>query len=84
MARRVVKILGQGCGSCAWTERLVRSVIAGLAVDAEVEKVTETSAMIAYGVRSSPAVVLDGRVVHAGGIPTRAAVESWFAASASS
>ncbi len=80
MATHVVKILGKGCGSCAWTERLVREVLEAEHADATVEKVTKTAEMVAYGVMSTPAVVVDERVVHAGGIPTRAEVEGWVRA----
>ena len=31
-----------------------------------------------YGVMSTPGVVIDGKVVHAGGVPARGKVESWF------
>jgi predicted thioredoxin/glutaredoxin len=33
-----------------------------------------------YGVMSTPGVVIDGKVVHSGGVPSRAQVESWFKA----
>jgi small redox-active disulfide protein 2 len=78
MAKHTIKILGKGCGSCVWTERLVRELVARAGVDADVEKVTKTSEMVPYGVMSTPAIVIDERVVHAGGIPTKAEVEGWI------
>lgn len=81
MDSHTIKILGKNCGSCEWTERLVRETVAqkGLGPDrVTVEKVTSTSAMIAYGVMSTPAVVVDERVVHVGGIPRKADVERWL------
>ena len=77
MSKHTIKILGKGCGSCIWTERLVREVVAEAGVDVDVEKVTKTSEMVAYGVMSSPAIVVDERVVHVGGIPTKAEVRQW-------
>ena len=77
MTTHTIKILGKNCGSCQWTERLVREVVAELAADVQIEKVTSTSAMIAYGVMATPAVVVDEAVVHVGGIPTKAEVQRW-------
>jgi small redox-active disulfide protein 2 len=77
MPKHTIKILGKGCGSCAWTERLVREVVAEAGADVAVEKITRTSEMVPYGVMSTPAIVIDERVVHAGGIPTKAEVERW-------
>jgi hypothetical protein len=44
------------------------------------EEVTEISEMVSYGIISSPAVVIDERDVHAGGIPTKAEVQRWVLA----
>lgn len=80
MSAHTIKVLGKGCGSCIWTEQLVREVVAAAGVEVAIEKVTKTREMIPYGVMTTPAVVIDERVVHAGGIPTRAAVEAWVQA----
>lgn len=77
MSKHTIKLLGKGCGSCSWTERLVRDVVAELGVAVDVEKVTKTSEMVAYGVMATPAVVIDEQVVHAGGIPTKEEVQRW-------
>jgi small redox-active disulfide protein 2 len=77
MAKHTIKILGKGCGSCLWTERLVREVVASVAADIAIEKVTRIREMVPYGIMSTPAIVIDERVVHAGGIPTKAEVERW-------
>ncbi len=76
-SRHVIKILGKGCGTCIWTERLVREVVASAGVEVDIEKVTKTSEMTPYGVRSTPAIVIDERVVHSGGIPTKEEVQRW-------
>lgn len=75
--RHVIKILGKGCGSCIWTERLVREAVAASGVDVDIEKVTRTRDMTPYGVRSTPTIIIDERVVHAGGIPTKEEVQRW-------
>lgn len=77
MSKHTIKILGKGCGSCVWTEQLVREVVEEAGLDVSIEKVSKVSEMIPYGVLSTPAVVIDERVVHAGGIPTKHEVLRW-------
>lgn len=43
-------------------------------------KVEELREIMGYGVMSTPGVVIDGQVVHAGGVPSRAKVEQWLTA----
>jgi hypothetical protein len=47
--------------------------------DISVEKVEDIGAIMSYGVMSTPGVVIDGTVVHAGGVPDRKVIESWLA-----
>ena len=44
------------------------------------EKVEDLPSIMGFGVMSTPGVVIDGKVVHAGGVPARAKVEGWFSA----
>lgn len=74
-----VKILGTGCANCKTTQKLVEDVVAARGLQATVEKVEDIPAIMGYGVMSTPGVVIDGRVVHAGGVPSRAQVEQWLA-----
>ena len=75
-----IKILGTGCANCKTTQKLVEDVIAAKGVQAQVDKVEDIPSIMKYGVMSTPGVVIDGKVVHAGGVPSRARVESWFGA----
>jgi small redox-active disulfide protein 2 len=79
MAAHTIKVLGKGCGSCEWTERLVREVVAESGADIEVIKLSKISEMIAYGAMATPAIVLDEKLVHDGGIPTKQAIVGWLA-----
>ncbi len=74
-----VKVLGTGCNSCKVTVKLFQDVAQALGADVTVEKVEEIRDIMAYGVMSTPGVVIDGKVVHAGGIPARSKVEGWLA-----
>jgi len=46
----------------------------------QLEKVENIADIMAHGIMSTPGVVIDGKVVHAGGVPDRKKVESWLAA----
>ena len=65
-----IEVLGTGCPKCQSTEQNVRKALAVLQVQAEVVKVTEANDMIARGVMWTPALVIDGKVVLQGKIPT--------------
>lgn len=73
-----VKVLGTGCANCKNTAALVEAVAREKGVPIELEKVEDLPAIMAYGVMSTPGVVIDGVVVHAGGVPARSKVEGWF------
>lgn len=73
-----IKVLGSGCTNCKNTVALIDQVAKAKGVDITLEKVEDMRAIMAYGVMSTPGVVIDGKVVHAGGVPTRAKVESWL------
>ena len=65
-----IEVLGTGCPKCQSTEQNVRKALAELQMQAEVVKVTEINDMIARGVMWTPALVIDGKVVLQGKIPT--------------
>ena len=73
-----VKILGTGCANCKNTLALVEAVAREKNVQLALEKVEDLPSIMGYGVMSTPGVVIDGVVVHAGGVPARSKVESWF------
>jgi small redox-active disulfide protein 2 len=78
-----VKVLGTGCPNCRNTIHLVETVARETGADIELEKVEEIRDIMGYGVMATPGVVIDGQVVHAGGVPSRAKVEGWFRAATS-
>ena len=73
-----VKILGTGCANCKNTLALVEQVAKEKGVAIKLEKVEDLPAIMGYGVMSTPGVVIDGVVVHSGGVPAKAKVEGWF------
>ncbi len=73
-----IKVLGTGCANCQTTLKMVEEAAKALGVAIALEKVEELPEIMRYGVMSTPGVVVDGKVVHAGGLPTRQAIESWL------
>ena len=73
-----VKILGTGCTNCKNTLALVEAVAREKNVQITLEKVEDLPSIMSYGVMSTPGVVIDDVVVHAGGVPSRGKVEGWF------
>ena len=73
-----VKVLGTGCANCQNTLKLVAEVARAKGVEIELKKVEDLQQIMSYGVMSTPGVVIDGKVVHAGGVPARSKVEGWF------
>lgn len=75
-----IKVLGSGCANCRNTIALIEAVARERGVAVTLEKVQEMRDIVAWGVMSTPGVVVDGKVVHAGGVPSRAKVEGWLGA----
>ena len=76
-----IKVLGTGCANCKTTLKLIADTAKAQGVEVALEKVEEMQDIMAFGVMSTPAVVVDGKVVHAGGIPSMEAIRSWLAGS---
>jgi small redox-active disulfide protein 2 len=72
------KVLGSGCSKCVATAKLIEDIAKTKGIEVKVVKVTDLSQILGYGVMSTPGVVIDGKVVHAGGVPARSKVESWL------
>ena len=73
-----IKVLGTGCANCRNTARLIEEVAAEKGVAITLTKVEDLPSIMQYGVLSTPGVVVDGKVVHAGGVPDRARIAGWL------
>jgi small redox-active disulfide protein 2 len=73
-----VKVLGTGCANCKATIKLVEEIAREKGVEIQLSKVEEIQDIMNYGIMSTPGVVIDGQVVHAGGVPSRDKVSGWF------
>ncbi|MBK7470039.1 MAG: thioredoxin family protein [Betaproteobacteria bacterium] len=75
-----IKVLGTGCANCRTTIALIEQIAQAQGVAVKLQKVEELRDIMGYGVMSTPGVVIDGKVVHAGGVPGRDKIERWLAA----
>ncbi len=73
-----IKVLGTGCANCKNTLKLIEEVAKEKGVAVQLEKVEDIQSIMSYGVLSTPGVVIDGKVVHAGGVPSRDKVAGWL------
>jgi len=71
-----IKVLGTGCAKCKQLEKTVRTAVDEMGLDATVEKVTELTDIMEYGLMSTPGLVVDGEVRLAGRLPKLAEVKS--------
>lgn len=65
-----IEVLGPGCPKCMNVEQNVKKALAELAIQADVEKVTDIQRIIQKGVLSTPALVINGTVVLQGKNPS--------------
>jgi small redox-active disulfide protein 2 len=75
-----IKILGTGCTNCKNLETNTRAALDELDLTVEIEKVTDPGEIIAWGVMSTPALVIDDEVVLAGRVPSADQIRQLLAA----
>jgi len=73
-----IKVLGTGCANCKSTLKLIEEAARAKGVEIKLEKVEDLKDIMGYGVMSTPGVVIDGEVVHAGGVPSREKIVQWL------
>jgi len=75
-----VKILGSGCANCKKLEAVAREAAAQAGVEAEFVKVTDMNDILSFNVMSTPALVINDKVVSSGRIPSLADIQNWLTA----
>ncbi len=66
-----IKILGPGCPKCKTLDKITREVLEQNGIDATVTKVEDIMEIMKYGVMSTPALVVDEKVVIKGRLPSQ-------------
>jgi small redox-active disulfide protein 2 len=74
-----IKVLGPGCANCRATYALIDQVSREKGVSVSLTKVEDIQDITRSGILSTPGVMIDGLVVHSGGVPSRGKVEQWLA-----
>ncbi|HOP17760.1 MAG: thioredoxin family protein [Gammaproteobacteria bacterium] len=74
-----IKVLGTGCRNCEITANVIVAAARQAGVEIELEKITDIAEIMGYGVMSTPGVVVDGKLVHSGGVPGPDQVRGWVA-----
>ncbi|MFN3577744.1 MAG: thioredoxin family protein [Tabrizicola sp.] len=73
-----IKVLGPGCAKCRATADLITRVSAETGRPVTVEKIEDMRQIVSFGAMTTPAVVIGGKVVHKGSVPSQDQVRSWL------
>lgn len=73
-----IKVLGPGCPNCVRLENLCKEVVDELGLNAQVEKITDINEYGKYGVMLTPGLVVNGKVLLQGKLPTKATLSNWL------
>ena len=74
-----IKVLGSGCPNCNKVEEITKASVSTMGMDAQIEKITDYNEIVEYGVLSTPGLVINGKVVCSGRIPSKSEVAVWLA-----
>lgn len=73
-----IKILGGGCPNCKRLEAATRAVVDELGIEADFFKVKTMAEIMAYDVMTTPALVVNDKVLSSGRIPSRDEIRNWL------
>jgi small redox-active disulfide protein 2 len=73
-----IRVLGQGCANCRALTDLVRQVLTEKNLPADLDHITDIREIARYGVMGTPALVINGKIVSAGKVPTKNQVLEWL------
>ncbi|EFQ22539.1 redox-active disulfide protein 2 [Aminomonas paucivorans DSM 12260] len=65
-----IEVLGMGCAKCTKLEENARAAVAALGIEATIEHVKDMDRILDYGVMITPGLVVDGKVVASGKVPS--------------
>jgi small redox-active disulfide protein 2 len=75
---KTIEVLGSGCNNCKRLEANAREAVAMAGVEAEIVKVTDYGQITARGIMSTPGLVIDGKVVSYGRVPSAGDIAVWL------
>lgn len=71
MSKADIKVLGPGCAKCKTLEKVTREVVEENGFDASVTKIEDIVQIMSYNILATPALVINGKVVFKGGVPSK-------------
>lgn len=75
---KTFKVLGSGCSKCKSTVQLIEAAAKDQAQEVNIEKIEDPAQIMAYGVMSTPAVIMNEVLVHKGGVPNKDEITNWL------
>jgi arsenite-transporting ATPase len=73
-----IKVLGSGCSKCHSTIGIIERAAQAAGVEVKIVEVQDPDEIRQSGVLATPAVMIDGKVLHSGGLPSREQVQAWL------
>ena len=73
-----IRVLGLGCTNCQTVFNRVMEVLNELNLTADLEHVTDVKKIASYGIMGSPALLINGKVVSVGQVPSKKQIENWL------
>ena len=73
-----IKVLGPGCANCERLEKMVYNACAELDLEADIQKITDINEFAKYGIWLTPGLVVNGKVLLQGKLPTTHTLEYWL------
>ncbi|MCX5993962.1 MAG: thioredoxin family protein [Chloroflexi bacterium] len=73
-----IKVLGPGCARCQSLEKTVKEVVSALKLDIKVEEIKDMKKIMQYPILMTPGLVINGKVVMSGKVPSKAEVERYI------
>ena len=73
-----IRVLGSGCVRCNDLEKLCMNVLAENDIDADIQKITDIKEIAKLGIISTPALIINDKVMVSGKLPTKSTLLHWF------
>ncbi len=73
-----IKVLGSGCAKCNQTADIIKEIAQQEGAEIDLQKVTDPIQIMQYKALSTPAVVVDEKLVHSGSIPKKEKILTWL------
>ncbi len=75
---KTIEVLGPGCNNCKRVEAAAREAVAMAGIEAEIQHVTDYAQIAAKGVMNTPGLIIDGRIVSTGRVPSAGDIAAWL------